>query len=207
MYKSFHVFYYNCRTCCSYSVDVAGDAAASVEKSPPKPVFAPSGEQRHEEVSIGAIGDAPMDAIVDELRRAADYQVVLAARLKVSYSGESSRAIQKDEEIACLKAELASARADLEASAVNIQKVRDEKLSLWADLQTERAAHNERKAACEWAVGLMDRYKAEHLNQVEVLRQRFVTAHQLHEEKLRKMDIEFDEEIYPHLVSSVAERR
>ena len=85
--------------------------------------------------------------------------------------------------------------------------MRDEKLSLWADLQTERAAHNERKAACEWAVGLMDQYKVEHLAQVEALRQRFMSAHQLQEEKLRMMNIEFDEEIYPHLVSSVAERR
>lgn len=178
-----------------------------MEESPPKPVFAPSGEQRHEEVSVGAVGDAPMDTLVDELRRAANYQVALAVRVKASYSGESSRALQKDEEIARLRAELASARAELEASAVSSQRVRDEKLSLWADLQTERIAHNERKAACEWAVGLMDRYKADHLTQVEALRQRFMTAHQLQEEKLRRMNIEFDEDIYPHLVSAVTERR
>ena len=176
-------------------------------ESPPKPVFAPPGEQRREEVSVGAVGDAPMDTLVDELRHAADYQVALAARVKASYSGESSRAIQKDEEVACLRAKLTSARADLEASEVSSQRMRDEKLSLWADLQTERAAHNERKAACEWAVGLMDRYKVEHLAQVEALRQRFMTAHQLQEEKLRRMNIEFDEELYPHLVSSVVERR
>jgi hypothetical protein len=178
-----------------------------VEKSPPKSVFAPSGEQRREEVSIGAVGDAPMDTLVDELRRAADYQVSLAARVRASYSGESSRAIQKDEEIVCLRAKLASARADLEASEVSNQRVRDEKLSLWADLQTERAAHKERKVACEWAVGLMNQYKTEHRAQIEALRQRFMTAHQQQEEKLRRMNIEFDEELYPHLVSSVAERR
>ena len=87
-----------------------------MEKSPPKSVVAPSDEQRREEVSIGAVGDVPMDTLVDELRRAADYQVALAARVKASYSGESSRAIQKDEEIACLRAKLTSARADHEAS-------------------------------------------------------------------------------------------
>jgi hypothetical protein len=178
-----------------------------VEKSPPKSVIAPSGEQRREEVSIGAVGDAPMDTLVDELRRVADYQVALAARVKASYSGESSRAIQKDAKIACLRAKLASARADLEASEVSSKRMRDEKLSLWADLQTQRAAHNERKAACEWAVGLMDQYKTEHLVQIEALRQHFMTAHRLQEEKLRKMNIEFDEELYPHLVSYVAERR
>lgn len=53
----------------------------------------------------------------------------------------------------------------------------------------------------------MDRYKVEHIAQVEALRQRFVSAHQLQEEKLRRMNIEFDEDIYPHLVASVAERR
>lgn len=149
-----------------------------MEKSPPKSVSAPSGEQRHEEVSIGAVGEAPMDTLVDELRRAADYQVALAAHVKANYSGESSRAIQKDEEIACLRAKLASVRADLEASEVSNQRVRDEKLSLWADLQVERTAHNERKAACEWAVGLMDQYKTEHYAQIEALRQRFMAAHQ-----------------------------
>ena len=156
---------------------------------------------------IGGVGDAPMDALVDELRRTAEYQVALAARVKSSYSGESSRAVQKDEEIASLKAKLARAQADLEASLDNGQRLRDEKMSLWADLQVERAAHNDRKAACEWAVGLMDRYKVEHHAQVEALRQRFMTAHQQQEEKLRRMNIEFDEEIYPPLVSSVAERR
>ena len=53
----------------------------------------------------------------------------------------------------------------------------------------------------------MNRYKVEHVAQVEALSQRFMSAHQLQEEKLRKMNIEFDEDIYPHLVSSVAERR
>lgn len=150
-----------------------------MEKSPPKSLFMPSGEQRREEVSIGAVGDAPMDALVDELRCAAEYQAALAARVKASYSGESSQAIQKDEEIACLRAKLASARADLGASEVSSQRMRDEKLSVWADLQTERAAHNERKAACEWAVGLMGQYKTEHFAQIEALRQCFMTAHQL----------------------------
>ena len=178
-----------------------------MENLTPKSGFASSGEQRREEVSIGAVGYASMDTLVDELRRAADYQVALAARVKASYSGESSRAIQKDEEIACLRAKLASAHADLEASVVSSQRVRDEKLSLWADLQAERAAHNERKAACDWAVGLMNQYKTEHCAQIEALRQRFMTAHQQQEEKLRRMNIEFDEELYPHLVSSVAERR
>ena len=84
--------------------------------------------------------------------------------------------------------------------------MRDEKLSLLANLQAERAAHDERKAACEWAVGYMDKYKREHFAQIEALHQRFMTAHQLQEEKLHMMNTEFDEELYPHLVSSVAER-
>jgi hypothetical protein len=75
-----------------------------------------------------------MHTIVEEVRRAADYQAALAVRLKASYSGESSRAIQKDKEIALLRAELADARADLEASAASNRRLRDEKLSLWADL-------------------------------------------------------------------------
>ena len=156
---------------------------------------------------MGTAGDAPMDALLDELRRTAKYQITLAARVRSSHSGESSRALQKDEEIASLKARLARTQADLEVALDNGQRLRDEKLSLWADLQVERAAHNDRKAACEWAVGLMDRYKAEHHAQVEALRQRFMTAHKQQEEKLRRMNIEFDEEIYPPLVSSVAERR
>ena len=133
-----------------------------MEKSPPRSVFASSRKQRREEVGVGAVGDAPMDHLVDELRRAADYQVALAQRVKASYAGESSRAAEKDEEIASLKAQLASAQAAREASEAGGQKICDEKLSLLAQLQAERAAHDERKAACEWAVGYMDQYKKEH---------------------------------------------
>ena len=178
-----------------------------MERSAPKSGVVFPGEQRREEVNVGSVGDAPIDVIFDELRRTADYQVALAARVKACYAGESSRAVQKDEEIAYLKAKLADAQVRLEASTESSQRLRDEKLSLWADLQVERSAHNERKAACEWAVGLMDQYRTEHGAQVEALRQQFMAAHQQQEEKLRRMNIEFDEEIYPPLVSSVAERR
>ena len=52
----------------------------------------------------------------------------------------------------------------------------------------------------------MDQYRTEHGAQIEALRQRFMTTHHQQEEKLRRMNIEFDEELYPHLVSSGAER-
>ena len=50
-----------------------------------------SGEhaQRREEVDLGVLGDAPMDHLVEELRRAADYQAALAARVRASYAGET----------------------------------------------------------------------------------------------------------------------
>ena len=36
---------------------------------------------------------------------------------------------------------------------------------------------------------------------------RFLDTLQVQEEKLRKISIEYDKELYPHLVSAVAERR
>ena len=80
-------------------------------------------------------------------------------------------------------------------------------MSFLTQLKDERAAHDEHRTACKWAIGFMEQYKKEHFAQIEALRQRFMTAHQMQEEKLRRMNIEFDEELYPHLVSAVAERR
>ena len=45
-----------------------------------------------------------MDHLVEDLRRVVDYQFALAARVRASYAGESSRSSEKDEEITFLKA-------------------------------------------------------------------------------------------------------
>ena len=65
---------------------------------------------------MGTAGDAPMDALLDELRRTAKYQIALAGRVRSSHSGGCSRALQKDEEIASLKARLTRTQAELEVA-------------------------------------------------------------------------------------------
>ena len=61
-------------------------------------------------------------------------QDTLVAQLKALYACEGSCSAQKDEEIALLKTQLASAQAALESSTTYSKKLADERLSLLADL-------------------------------------------------------------------------
>ena len=78
---------------------------------------------------------------------------------------------------------------------------------MMAELEKERAAAEAQRANSQWAVKFVEQYKKEHFKSVEALRSKIQVALNMHEEKLRKLSIEYDEELYPHLVQSVAERR
>jgi hypothetical protein len=53
----------------------------------------------------------------------------------------------------------------------------------------------------------MEQNKSKHFDQLDEFRKVVEGALEKQESKLRKLSIEYDEELYPHLVSSVAERR
>ena len=78
---------------------------------------------------------------------------------------------------------------------------------MMADLKKERAAAEAQRTNSLWAVKFVEQYKKEHFKDVEALRSKIQVALNLHEEKLRKLSIEVDEELYPHLCQFVAERR
>ena len=137
-----------------------------------------------------------MDRLVEELGRAAAHQATLVAQVKASYASESSHLAQKDEEIVLLKAQLASTQAALEASNAYGQKMAEERMSLLAQVKDERAALDDHKSACAWAMSFMEQYKKRYFTQLENLRQGFLDALQVQEEKLCKMSIEYDEELY-----------
>ena len=53
----------------------------------------------------------------------------------------------------------------------------------------------------------MEQNKSKHFSQLDEFRKTVEDALEKQEGKLRKLSIEYDEERYPHLVSSIAERR
>ncbi|GJQ98910.1 hypothetical protein Tco_0521895 [Tanacetum coccineum] len=92
-----------------------------------------------------------------------------------------SISIQKDEEILLLKTQLADAQAEAESARSYAHHLAEEKIAL--------IVKNNHFA------GLDDfRHKVEGLLEKQ-------------EEKLRKLSIEYDEELYPHMLSTIAERR
>ena len=80
-------------------------------------------------------------------------------------------------------------------------------MPLLAQVNEDLSALDQYKSTCSWAMKYMDQYKKRHFEQLDDLRKAMLDALQKQEEKLRKLSIEYDEELYPHLVSAVAERR
>lgn len=58
-----------------------------------------------------------------------------------------------------------------------------------------------------WSVRFLEEKKVEHVAHVDKFRERMEKAVQVLEEKLRALSIEYDEELYPHLIPTIAERR
>ena len=144
---------------------------------------------------------------MEELAVAAGRQTELVAQLKTRYVGESNSLLQKDEEIALLRAQLADARAEVGSVKAHAEKVTDEKLTVMAELQHARGELHQFKASLTWGVRYLEEKKAEHFGHIEALRKQVGDALMVQEEKMRRLSIEYDEELYPHLMSTIAERR
>nr|GFA68991.1 transposase (putative), gypsy type [Tanacetum cinerariifolium] len=130
------------------NVEAASNTSAPVthvEQSPPKTssFITDNLSQGGRETGPKVFEGMPVDQLMEEIDMVAVHQATLVAQLKARFSGECSRSVQKDEEIALLKAQLVDGVEE------------------WLEKQ---------------------------------------------EEKLRKLSIKYDEELYPHLVSSIAKR-
>ena len=95
----------------------------------------------------------------------------------------------------------------MESTNAHSKKLADERISLLAQLSHERAAFDQYKSTCLWGLKYMEQNKSKHFAQLDEFRKAVEDALDKQEGKLRKLSIEYDEELYPHLVSSIAERR
>ena len=179
----------------------AGGDAAFVEGSVP-----PQATHHHVEEPLRTSEKMSAQQLMEELGAAVERQAELVTQLKARYVSESSSLAQKEEEIALLRAQLADAQADVESTTVHARRLADEKLSLMAELKLERADAEQHRANCAWGVKYLQENRGKHFAQLDEFRERVEEALKVQESKLHKLSIEYDEELHPHLVSSVAER-
>ncbi|GJZ29765.1 hypothetical protein Tco_0574412 [Tanacetum coccineum] len=160
-------------------------AAKEVTETPPPNVEATSDSsapvthaaQSPPQTGPKAFEGMPVDQLMGEFDMVTAQQAALVAQLRARFANERSRIMQKDEEILLLRTQLADAQAEAESARSYAQNLAEEKMALLVKVEQERA-----DAAME---GLLEKQ----------------------EEKLRKLSIEYDEELYPHMLSTIAERR
>jgi hypothetical protein len=102
---------------------------------------------------------------------------------------------------------LAGARAKALAAAEHTKKVTEEKVAVMAELQRERGEAQQYKANLTWGVKYLEEQKNELCGQLTDFGKKVESTVEAQEEKLRSLSVEYDEELYPHLMSMIAERR
>nr|GFA26789.1 transposase (putative), gypsy type [Tanacetum cinerariifolium] len=193
------------------NVEAASNTSAPVThvgQSPPKTSsFTPDNlSQGARETGPKVFEGMPADQLMEEIDMVTVHQAALVVQLKAWFSGECSRSVQKDEEIALLKTQLADARVETESARSYAHKLAEEKMSLLVQLDQERASFAVHRASCHWVVKYLEGVKNNHFAGLEEFRQEVEKRLEEQEGKLRKLSIEYDEELYAHLVSSITER-
>ncbi|GJS27907.1 hypothetical protein Tco_0488527 [Tanacetum coccineum] len=194
------------------NVEATSDSSAPVThavQSPPpaSPLTAEDTSRRDRETGPKAFEGMPVDQLMEEFDMVTAQQAALVAQLRARFSSERSQSVQKDEEILLLKTQLADAQAEAESSRSYAQKLAEEKMALLVKVEQERANSADYKASCHWAVKYLEGGKNNHFAGLDEFRQRVEELLEKQEEKLRKLSIEYDEELYPHMLSAIAERR
>ena len=172
-------------------------------------------------------GSQSFDSAMEELASVAAQQSQLAirqsmlvAQARASHSTESARA-QYEGQIASLTAQLASLQADLasskaeqlssqaklERAEASARLMADQKMMVMAELERERSNAERTRTASLWGFQHLQQAKNKLFADVEEFRSVVQLRMKDHEERFRKLSIEFDEELYPHLMQSLAERR
>jgi hypothetical protein len=103
--------------------------------------------------------------------------------------------------------QLVDARAKVESTNAYAKRLAEEKISLLAQVSQERAALKDYQSTCLWVLKYMEQNKSEHFSRLDEFRKVVEDALEKQEVKLCKLSIEYNEELYPHLMSSIAERR
>ncbi|GJY29742.1 hypothetical protein Tco_0405509 [Tanacetum coccineum] len=162
----------------------------------------------------------PVDQLMEEFDMVTAQQAALVAQLRARFSRERSQTVQKDEEILLLKTHLADVQAKAESSRSYAQKLAEEKMALLVKVDRARgappsipssptpiSADYKQKGGCHWAVKYLEGGKNNHFAGLDEFHQKVEGLLEKQEEKLCKLSIEYDEELYPHMLSAIAERR
>ncbi|GKB67603.1 hypothetical protein Tco_0929015 [Tanacetum coccineum] len=179
------------------NVEATSDSSAPVTHAAPSPP----------QTGPKAFEGMPVDQLMEEFDMVTAQQAALVAQLRARFSNERSQIIRKDEEILLLKTQMADAQAEAESSRSYAQNLAEEKMALLVKVEQERADAAEYKASCHWAVKYLEGGKNNHFAGLDDFRQKVEGLLEKQEEKLRKLSIEYDEELYPHMLSTIAERR
>ncbi|GJT42393.1 hypothetical protein Tco_0951108 [Tanacetum coccineum] len=131
----------------------------------------------------------------------------LVAQQEQGLLGEPQPECTEDEEFCCEEHHVGNAQAEAESSRSHAQKLAEEKMALLVKVEQERANSADYKASCHYAVKYLEEGKNNHFAGLDEFRQRVEGLLEKQEEKLRKLSIEYDEELYPHMLSAIAERR
>ena len=78
-----------------------------------------------------------------------------------------------------------------------------DKLSLLAEVAKERSKFEDYKTSCLWVLHYLKQGKDRLIANLEEFRQSVQSTMERQEGKLRKLNIEYDEELYPHLISTI----
>ena len=95
----------------------------------------------------------------------------------------------------------------LEASRVHAEKISHEKLSAMAEVVKARGELDHYKSDLTFVVRFLEEKQEEHRASITKFKEDMLKILEAQEDKLRGLSIEFDEELYPHLMSAIAERR
>ncbi|GKE93136.1 hypothetical protein Tco_1574231, partial [Tanacetum coccineum] len=191
------------------ATSVSSTSVTHAVQSPPLTslVTADDISRRDQETGPKAFEGMPVDQLMDEFDMVTAQQAALVEQLRARFSSEHSQSVQKDEEIMMLKAQLADAQAEAESSRSYAQKLAEEKMALLVKVEKERANSADYKASCHWVVKYLEGSKNNHFAGLDEFRKRVEELLEKQEGKLRKLSIEYDEELYPHMLSAIAERR
>ena len=80
-------------------------------------------------------------------------------------------------------------------------------MALLLQIQQERADRQRHLRDSKWVLEHFEQHFGDFFADMDTFRSRIQTVLNSQEEKLRKLSIEYDEELYPHLCQSIAERR
>ena len=166
----------------------------------------PSQEESADKVAKIAEGTSAQE-LWRELAATAERQAELVAQLRAQHVGESSVVAEKDAEINRLRAQLGGALAEAESAKAREEKIAQERVSMLADLRYAKGKLKQMEADNVWSVGFLNENKDELVVHIGTFRERIEKQLLGQEEKLRALSIEYDEELYPHLMSTIAERR